>query len=286
MKIINCLETQQNIISYIEEHDPKRVLLLFLHGLGDFLGFRGVYKYLVEEYPDIEFVYGLDRAMGYEKFLLDYEKYDLIDRSKEIVGDYDFVFGIQYTQNREGEMCKAENCMLEEVGSFDPLTKPHQKIPVMRPRLVTVHFFSTWGPSAFGMVGREETAHKIWSEIIKAGLIPMETHFEHKYSTPENQNFEWMNAHVRGVQCNADNLLSLLQASHAFIGVISGNIHAALSCLPREKVMALTTYMPSRALGEDVPFINIDNYEEGSVFKWLKELDGEKVKNDWTNYSI
>ena len=50
--------------------------------------------------------------------------------------------------------------------------------------------------------------------------------------------------------------------------------------------MALTTYMPSRALGEDVPFINIDNYEEGSVFKWLKELDGEKVKNDWTNYSI
>ena len=164
MKIINCLETQQNIISYIEEHDPKRVLLLFLHGLGDFLG------------------------------LLDYEKYDLIDRSKEIVGDYDFVFGIQYTQNQEGAMCKAENCMLEEVGSFDPLTKPHQKIPVMRPRLVTVHFFSTWGPSAFGMVGREETAHKIWSEIIKAGLIPMETHFEHKYSNPENQNFEWMNA--------------------------------------------------------------------------------------------
>ena len=286
MKIINCLETQQNIISYIEEHNPKRVLLLFLHGLGDFLGFRGVYKYLVEEYPDIEFVYGLDRAMGYEKFLLDYEKYDLIDRAKEIVGDYDFVFSIQYTQNREGEMCKAENCMLEEVGSFDPLTKPHQEIPIMRPRLVTVHFFSTWGPSAFGMVGREETAHKIWSEIIKAGLIPMETHFEHKYSNPENQNFEWMNAHVRGVQCNADNLLSLLQASHAFIGVISGNIHAALSCLPREKVMALTTYMPSRALGEDVPFINIDNYEEGSVFKWLKELDGEKVKNDWTNYSI
>ena len=286
MKIINCLETQQNIISYIEEHDPKRVLLLFLHGLGDFLGFRGVYKYLAEKYPDVEFVYGLDDAMGYEKFLLDYEKYDLIDRSKEIVGDYDFVFGIQYTQNQEGAMCKAENCMLEEVGSFDPLTKPHQETPVMRSRLVTVHFFSTWGPSAFGMVGREETAHKIWSEIIKAGLIPMETHFEHKYSNPENQNFEWMNAHVRGVQCNADNLLSLLQASHAFIGVISGNIHAALSCLPREKVMALTTYMPSRALGADVPFINIDNYEEGSVFKWLKELDGEKVKNDWTNYSI
>jgi hypothetical protein len=286
MKIINCLETQQNIISYIEEHDPKRVLLLFLHGLGDFLGFRGVYKYLAEEYPDVEFVYGLDHAMGYEKFLLDYEKYDLIDRSEEIVGDYDFVFGIQYTQKREGEMCKAENCMLEEVGSFDPLPRPHQEIPVMRPRLVTVHFFSTWGPSAFGMVGREETAHKIWDEIIKAGLIPMETHFEHKYSNPENQNFEWMNAHVRGVQCSADNLLSLIQASHAFIGVISGNIHAALSCLPREKVMALTTYMPSRALGEDVPFINIDNYEEGSVFKWLKGLDGEKVKNDWTNYSI
>jgi len=286
MEIINCKETQQNMVSYIEEYEPKKILLIFFHGLGDFLGFRGVYKYLIDTYPDIEFTYGIDKEMGYDKFLLDYEKYELLDRGKINIDNYDFAFLIAYTQNREGEMCKAENCMLEEVGTFDPLPKPHQPIPVMPSRLVTVHFFSTWGASAFGMVGREETAHKIWGEIIKAGLVPIETNFEHKYSNPENKNFDWINAHVRGVKCSGENLMTLLQASHAFIGVISGNIHAALSCLPREKVMALTTYMPSRALGEDVPSINIDNYKEGSVFNWLKELDGEKVENDWTNYDI
>ncbi len=79
--------------------------------------------------------------------------------------------------------------------------------------------------------------------------------------------------------------MTLLQASHAFIGVISGNIHAALSCLPRDKVMALTTYMPSRALGEGVPFINIDNYKDGSVYEWLRKLDG-KNKKEWTNWTI
>ena len=286
MEMIDCLKSQQTMTSYIEEYKPKKILLAFLHGLGDFLGFRGVYKYLVDEYPDIEFTYALDETMGYEKFLLDYEKYILVDRTNINTDDYDFAFLIAYTQNREGQMCKAENCMLDEVGSFDPLPIPHQPIPLMPPRLVTVHLFSTWGPQAFGLVGREETAHKIWSEIIKAGLIPIETHFEHKYANPENKNFDWITAHVRGMKCSGENLMTLLQASHAFIGVISGNIHAALSCLPREKVMALTTYMPSRALGEGVSSINIDNYEEGSVFKWLKELDGEKVKSDWTNYNI
>ena len=130
-------------------------------------------------------------------------------------------------------------------------------------------------------------AHFLDKKIsVPKGLIPIETNFEHQYTNPENKNFDWITAHVRGMKCSAEHLISLLQSSHAFIGVISGNIHAALSCLPREKVMALTTYMPSRALGVEVPEINIDNYKEGSVFNWLKELDGEKVKNDWTNYSL
>jgi hypothetical protein len=47
MEIINCRNKQKYVTSYIEEHEPKRVLLAFLHGLGDFLGFRGVYKYLL-----------------------------------------------------------------------------------------------------------------------------------------------------------------------------------------------------------------------------------------------
>ena len=91
---------------------------------------------------------------------------------------------------------------------------------------------------------------------------------------------------MRGVTCNAENLISLIQGSFAFIGVISGNIHTALSCLPRNKVLALTTYMPSRALGEDIPSINIDNYKEGSVYNWLVSLDRKNLQNDWTNYEI
>ena len=290
MDAIDCLRSEKLMVNYISETKPKRVLLNFFHGLGDFLQFRGVHKTLCEHYPNIEFVYGLLTGMGYEDFLLDHERYELVNRSlsgneNPKFNEYDLVFYMAFTQNREGEISKAENCLIEEIG-LKPLEMPHQSIAKMRPRLVSVHFYSTWGPSAFGMVGREDTAFKIWSEIIKAGLIPIETNFEHQYTNPENKNFDWITAHVRGMKCSAENLISLLQASHAFIGVISGNIHAALSCLPREKVMALTTYMPSRALGIDVPAINIDNYEEGSVFKWLKELDGEKVKNDWTNYSI
>lgn len=286
MEIINCLETNKKMVSYFEEHKPKRVLLAFLHGLGDFLGFRGVYNYLCTTYPDIEFTYALDKDMGYDKFLLPHEKYVNVDRSNININNYDLAFYIAYTQNREGEISKAENCMIEEVGSFEALPRPHQPLPVMASRLVTVHFFSTWGPSAFGMVGREATAHKIWHEIIETGLIPIETNFEHKYSNPENKNFDWINAHVRGNKCNAENLISLIQDSFAFIGVISGNIHTALSCLPREKVLALTTYMPSRALGEDVPAINIDNYKDGSVYNWLVSLDRKNLQNDWTNYEI
>ena len=290
MDAINCLETDKNIVSYITETSPKRVLLCFFHGLGDFLQFRGVYKSLCDTFPDVEFTYGLDEGLKYADFLLDYEPYVFVSRESDekhnpIYSEYDLIFRIAFTQNREGEMSKAENCLITEVG-LPPLERPHQSIAKMRSRLVSVHFYSTWGPSAMGMIGREETAHKIWDEIIEAGLIPIETNFEHKYTNPENENFDWINAHVRGIECNTENLASLLQASHAFIGVISGNIHAALSCLPREKVMALTTYMPSRALGTDVPAINIDNYKEGSVLKWLKELDGEKVKNNWTNWSV
>jgi hypothetical protein len=152
------------MVSYFEEHKPKRVLLAFLHGLGDFLGFRGVYNYLCTTYPNIEFTYALDKDMGYDKFLLPHEKYVNVNRSNINTDNYDLAFYIAYTQNREGEISKAENCMIEEVGSFEPLPRPHQPLPVMASRLVTVHFFSTWGPSAFGMVGREATAHKIWHE--------------------------------------------------------------------------------------------------------------------------
>ena len=84
---------------------------------------------------------------------------------------------------------------------------------------------------------------------------------------------------------NAENLISLIQGSFAFIGVIWG-IYILLYLVYLEKVLALTTYMPSRALGEDIPAINIDNYKEGSVYNWLVSLDRKNLQNDWTNYEI
>jgi len=275
-KIINCLEEQKTVREYIEETGAESVLLLFFHGLGDFISFRSCYAELTRAFPTVKFSYGFETGIRYEDFIEEHENYEILRESEEndalIINNYDLVFHIAYGQQQESFRTKAETCTEQEFG-LPAQAITHMPFKAVKKKLVGIHFYSTWFPRGVGLVGdNESVAEAIWSEIRGAGYIPIETHFEHKWANPDNPNFGFCNSNVRGCECSAENLISVIQSCHAFLGTHSGNIHAALTCLPPNRVAYLKTYLSRESLTtEPIEVININNYESGSVAEWLNK---------------
>jgi hypothetical protein len=255
------------LVDYLTE-GVRRVLLVFLHGLGDVVMLRAPLASLRAAYPGVRFEVGV--CPGYEGIIPGGVPLQGDWRRK---GNYDLVYTLHFPMEnlRDWGKTKGEICCVEELG-IDP-APGHP--PLAAKPLVAVHFHTTSVPELSG--ADERTAERVWGDIKAAGCVPIETHFEHSYANPANARFPFVDFHVRGCQARVEHLASLLACCHAFVGVVSGNFHLAMSLLPPERVFLLERKLRAgHFTKQQLATAALDEYN-GQVKTWLLQMGANNV---------
>lgn len=263
------LYKEAKLDALIKTMKAKRVLLFFWHGLGDLIMFMGPFRALRDHNSEVHFDLGVVKGIGQEElyhgaigFTTDAD----LDKL-----DYDIVAKIHFPMSEgQEEYTKGEWCCIHELGISPVAGHSICDLPLNN-RLVCVHYNITCLPASCNP--DEATARSIWDEVIEAGLIPLESHFEHTFHNPVNKKFDFVDASVRKVKPRVSTLAGLLSISTAFIGVVSGNFHVALSVLPPERIMLLEKDFTAPMFTKlPVARCNIKDYQKGSIYQWLTGL--------------
>lgn len=185
---------------------------------------------------------------------------------------YDHVFSLNFPMAEGSNLTKVEKCAAEEIG-LDISQRPLSFQDILRDYdspLVLCHFHGTALPQSVGCP--EPVAHQIWNEIIEAGKVPMECHFQHVFHNPVNEKFQWVDSTVRACQPKLSSLIGLIQHSFAFVGVASGPLITALSHYP-ERVFFLEKHHRIESYVKfPVTKMHVDNYQPGAVRNWILNL--------------
>ena len=270
MPVYDVSRGDKKLVEYITP-ETRKVMLVFYHGIGDCAMSRAVLKRLRELFPHVHFDVGIPRGLDIEKVIPearftdgDWRERHADPNNKE----YDFVFSWNFPLEKQHDLTKtkAEVSCVEELG-IDPICG---YVPIKPKPLVLLSFNMTsipWVSNA-----EEEVAHKVWDDVLAAGCVPKETHFEHAFHNPVNKKYDFVDNHVRCCAAKLDNLMSLLGAAYAFIGVVSGPFHLAMSIMPSHRVMLLERDLKREHFTKiPIATANLKNYN-GEVKRWLEEI--------------
>lgn len=271
-KVIEPLYEDKKLTAYLEELKPAKVLIIFWHGLGDLVMFLNPYGKLRELYPNVEFTLAVQRGLSFEDVVPDayFIGGEEMDKLEEL--PYDLIAKVHFPMSEgQTELTKGEWCCVHELG-IKP-TNGHQLLPRKPNKLVAVHFNITCLPESANP--DHDTAQAIWEDILEAGYIPIETHFEHTFHNPTNAKFDFVDCSVRRVRPRIETLIGLLQQCTAGVFVVSGNFHVALATLPPARIFFLEKHFKFECFSH-LPVarasIKPGEYPKGSVKQWLQNL--------------
>lgn len=213
----------------------QTVLLPFFHGVGDVVMVLPIVAKLRELYPAVKIDLGLCRGLDQETFVPDAVLLDGDWREKALTLGYDLVFPVNFPLEKPDDttFTKAEVSCVEEIG----ITPVCGHLPLKAKGLVGVHFQMTSVPWVSN--AEPDVAQIVWNDIKEAGFVPIETHFQHIFHNPTNERYPFVDTHVRACAPKIETLMALLASCRAFVGVVSGNFHMALSVLGPDRVMLL-----------------------------------------------
>lgn len=229
-------------------------LLCFDHGLGDFINFLPIY-FELQKQANKKIAIG---SPSKRQFNLIYSNTILLDQENiNFRSKYDYIYKIHYPDSTDSnipieyhiESAKPFLCAYYELG-----LKPFD----WKPFLIT----NKWkdvnsrriGVNLFGHTGMRtkfcpnETALKIWDEIIEAGYEPFEVHmkpqFAHEYNLQDRgiDYFPIANRKnsLRFEIPDLQRMMEEIGKCKYFIGIDSGPIYLAASILGHENVIGLT----------------------------------------------
>jgi len=267
--VVEPLRQEKKLHDVILKTKAKKVLIFFWHGLGDLVMFIKPFEKLKELHPNVHFDLGIVRGIGQEEiykgaigFTSDVK---LEDQNYDVVAKIHFPMSESQDKNTKGEWC-----CIHELG-IPPVAGHSIKDCPTPNRLVGVHFNITCLPESCNP--DEKVAQNIWTEIKSAGMIPIETHFEHIFHNPENKKFDFVDCTVRKVKPRVSTLAGLLANCGAFVGVVSGNFHVAMAVMPINRICLLEKdFTAPMFTKEKIKRVNIKNYTQGEIEKWLQTL--------------
>lgn len=264
MKFLN---PSDGLLSQFIKKNTRRVLIVFQHGVGDVVMFRPALVALKTKYSDVKFDVGLSAGLDQDKIIRDAVILDGDWRNN--VKGYDFIYTCDFPmEDVNGNLTKSEICCIHELG-IDPVSGI---VPIKPKPLVACHFHTTSVP---GLAGVDEIVAKmVWDDILSAGCVPIECHFEHVFHNPVNKKFDFVDFHVRNCSPKLESLISLLGSCKAFVGCVSGNFHLALSILSPSRVFLLEKEIKVRHLTKmPVASADVRQYRR-EVGTWAKALFG------------
>lgn len=272
-KVIEPYYSDQKLIQNFSV-ETKKVLIIFWHGLGDLIMFLTPFYQLRALYPDIQFDLAVQKGLSFED-IVPWAHFITAEEMNTLEAlDYDIVAKVHFPMSEgQTELTKGEFCCFHELG-ITPVNG-HRLVKTAPSRLIGVHFNITCLPDACNP--DEATARLIWDEILEAGFIPIETHFEHVFHNPVNKKFDFVDCSVRKARASISNLISLMSSLAGFVGVVSGNLHLALAILPSNRIFFLQKHFKLECFTR-LPIVRASimpgEYKPGEIKVWLKTLEG------------
>lgn len=265
-------EGDQKLVEFLDSGLFKRVLLPCWHGVGDIVMFMAPLQYLKNKYPEIQIDVGLAKGLQQLNIIPDAVELEGDWEKTVPFSDYDLVFMCHMPLEDSNDLTKtkAEVCCERELGI--PPIAGH--LHISSKPLVGVHFQNTSVGSVANV--NEETARKVWEEIIQAGCVPLETLFCHGFHNPNNEKFSFVDNHCRNFPARLETLISILDRCDFFIGGVSGNFHLALSLLPYQNVALVENRLMAEHFTKfPIQTFDMFNYRDGQVRDWLMN----RIKN-------
>jgi hypothetical protein len=268
MQFIEPLREDKKLKYYLDTGEYKKVGIFFGHGIGDCVMFMVILDRLKEMYSDISFKMILQKGLDEETIYPDCLFGSSLKEIEESNYDLDLVATVHFPVEVPG-MTKSEQCCIEEIG-IEPISE-YKLLPKFPSKLCAVHFNLTCLPELANP--DRDIAEMIWNDILEAGWIPIETHFEHVFHNPVNEKFDFVDCTVRRCTPKISTLVGLIQQCGAFVGVVSGNFHVAMATLPHERIAFLEKEIPvARFTNEPIQSFNIKDYQKGSITLWLNDM--------------
>lgn len=270
--VVEPYRQDKKVIDYLADENIKKIGLVFWHGLGDCIQFMHVLNLLRQVYRDRKIDILLQANLGQEAIYPDGIMLPDLNNLESL--DYDYIFLIHFPVEEEGKT-KAELCCETEIGctkvwEYANIPNFPRRNFTAKSKIIGIHYTNTALPEVFNP--SREVAEKIWNEVLESGFIPIEMDFNHPYHNPVNEKFDFIDATVRRVKGNVFTLLNFLQYCQGVIAVPSGPLHCSLAMMPRH-VLYLEKNIPiKRFTYWDIPSVDVKNYQDGIVTKWLKEI--------------
>lgn len=255
------------VADYLRRDQPKRVLLIFWHGLGDVVLFLDCLQRLREMFPEVKIDLALQFGTGQEELVPDAV---MIGSPEVAMDNYDYTFQIHFPMSEHlvGVFTKQGFCCQEELG-IDPVDSVPELSSLPSP-LVACHFQATAMPGPCNP--SIEVAEQIWREIIELGLVPIEVYFKHSWYNPVNEKMPFIGCSTREARASIISLIGIYQRCFASIAVASGNLPISLAIMPERTLYLEKDYKISSYTKMPIKSIHVENYSEGFVREWLKDM--------------
>jgi hypothetical protein len=245
--------------------DPRKILIVFWHGLGDTLMFLPLYEHFKTLYPQHHFDLSLLPGVGQDTFLN-----TLALPEDKFVESHDCAFVISFPMvEGSNKMTKSEYCCVAELG-IEPLYLGLPKVKAVPNKMVAVHLQGTCLP---GSTNPDYVlAKRIWDDIVAAGYVPFDVHFKHVFHNPVNEPFTWVNRSCRDLKPDINTLQMILQNSMAFVGVASGPFVLAMAMDPQKVIYLQKHHTLNCYVKEPVLTVNLLKYESKELIDGLNEI--------------
>lgn len=252
----------------VEVITPKtdKVLIVFFHGIGDTVMAMPIFNKLEELYPNVKFDIGLCKGLEEEKIISNAVPLEGNWREECVKWDYDIVYCLNFNCENASDTTytKAELACINEVG-IEPVCG---HVPLKTKPICGVCFNITSLPHLCNP--DEETAKKIWQDIIDAGYVPVEIMMEHAFHNPVNQRFTFVDNSLRNWKTNLDTMMAMISKCDRLCSVVTGVFHLGMSILGKEKVMLLEKEIPAGCFTKDkIATANLKSYQN-EVKTWLQ----------------
>jgi len=255
--------------------EPKKILIVFWHGVGDLLMFLPLYNYLRSHFNKHNFDLGLLPGVGHKHIVSEGLELPEVD----FVKDHDVCFVISFPMiEGSNTMTKVEHCARLEIGfdqtqHFDGMYANITRLPQLSPvrnKLIGVHFQGTCLPGSTNP--HPELAKQIWDDLVDAGYVPIDLHFEHVFHNPVNKRFPWSTRTCRELKPSLETLQMVIERCFAVVAVASGPFVISMCVKPQRTVYLQKHHTVDCYIKGFTNVVDIRNYKKENLLALLEGM--------------
>lgn len=290
---ISHLQKQEKVTlhNYLKKLKYGKVLIIFDHGLGDYIMFINLFEELISKYPNIKFSLGYNenfdcgglhpnmyrltpkQELSHHQVYATkrmHMKYDILELEKKFDIVVEIIFPELPSRLSKMQLCNVEELGLDRVVNAREYRLYNKKVtPIDKTNFFGLHFTPNSGLNVKSIT--MDNCKLIWNVLTDLGYTPLLFYTKFRSNNPEylTQNFDWITNPKQKITSQSDlnDLMLNIAKCKYFFGVLSGPICLAHNILGEK-----------RCCGYYSRDKTIEDYLEGSEIPSINNVTEDNIK--------